>query len=56
MSARLLEQLGPAALVELTTFVALANLGSRSNTAFGIESQGFSATCDLRPLAGHSTA
>ena len=56
MSARLLEQLGPAALVELTTFVALANLYSRSNTAFGIESQGFSAACGLRPLAGHSTA
>jgi alkylhydroperoxidase family enzyme len=56
MSARLLEQLGPAALVELTTFVALANLYSRTNTAFGIESQGFSAPCDLRPLARHSTA
>jgi len=56
MSAGLLEQLGPAALVELTTFVALANLYSRTNTAFGIESQGFSAACDLRPLAGHSTA
>jgi alkylhydroperoxidase family enzyme len=56
MSAWLLEQLGPAALVELTTFVGLANLYSRTNTAFGIESQGFSAACDLRPLAGHSTA
>jgi alkylhydroperoxidase family enzyme len=56
MSARLLEQLGPAALVELTTFVALANLYSRTNTAFGIESQAFAAACDLRPLAGHSTA
>ena len=56
MSARLLEQLGPAALIELTTFIALANLYSRSNTALGIESQGFSAACDLRPLAAHSTA
>jgi len=35
MSARLLEQLGPAALVELTAFVALANLYSRSNTRVG---------------------
>ena len=35
MSARLLEQLGPAALVELTAFVALANLCSRSNTRVG---------------------
>lgn len=56
LSARLLEQLGPAALVELTTCIALANLYSRSNTAMGIESQGFSAACDLRPLAAHSTA
>lgn len=55
MSAQLLEQLGPAALVELTTFVALANLYSRANTAMGIESQGFAAACELRPLAGHST-
>ncbi len=54
MSARLLEQLGPAALVELTTFVALANLYSRSNTALGIESQGFAAACDLAPLAAPS--
>ena len=39
LSARLLEALGPAALVELTMFVALANLYTRSNTAIGIESQ-----------------
>ena len=55
MSARLLEQLGPAALVELTAIVALANLYSRSNTALGIEAQGFAAACDLRPLVGQST-
>ena len=35
LSARLLEQLGPAALVELTAFIALANMYSRSNTALG---------------------
>jgi alkylhydroperoxidase family enzyme len=51
LSARLLAALGPAALVELTTFIALANFMTRSNTAMGIESQGFSAACDLRPLA-----
>jgi alkylhydroperoxidase family enzyme len=56
LSARLLDQLGASALVELTTFIALANLYSRSNTAMGIESQGFAAACDLRPLAQHSTA
>ncbi len=55
-SARLLEALGPAALVELTAYIAVANLMARSNTAFGIESQGFSAACDLAPLAVASTA
>jgi alkylhydroperoxidase family enzyme len=54
LSARLLEALGPAALVELTMFIALANLYTRSNTAMGIESQGFSAACDLKPLASPS--
>lgn len=56
LSARLLEQLGPAALVELTTFVGVANLVSRGNIACGIESQGFAASCDLRPLAVRSPA
>ena len=55
LSARLLAQLGPAALVELTAVIALANLYSRSNTALGIESQEFSATCDMRPLARPSS-
>jgi alkylhydroperoxidase family enzyme len=56
MSARLLDALGPAALVELTAFIALANLYTRTNTAFGIESQEFAAACDLKPLAVASTA
>jgi alkylhydroperoxidase family enzyme len=51
LSARLLEALGPPALVELTAFTGLANLYTRTNTAFGIESQGLSASCGLRPLA-----
>ncbi|MFE3293154.1 carboxymuconolactone decarboxylase family protein [Rhodococcus sp. NPDC059234] len=55
LSARLLAALGPAALVELTAFVALANLMTRTNTALGIESQEFSAACDLPPLAVPST-
>jgi alkylhydroperoxidase family enzyme len=50
LSARLLEALGPAALVELTMLIALANLMTRANTAFGIQSQEFSAACDLKPL------
>ena len=56
LSARLLDQLGAAALVELTAYIALANMYSRSNTALGITSQGFSAACELRPLAVASPA
>jgi alkylhydroperoxidase family enzyme len=56
LSARLLNALGPAALVELTAFIALANFMARSNVALGIESQGFSTACDLKPLALASSA
>ncbi len=56
LSGRLLTALGPAALVELTTVIALANFMARSNTALGIEAQGFSAACDLTPLAVASPA
>jgi alkylhydroperoxidase family enzyme len=51
LSASLLERLGPAALVELTVFIAFANLSTRANTAHGITSQGFSDACEI-PLAG----
>lgn len=51
LSARLLEALGAAALVELSAFIALANVYTRSNIAFGIEAQGFAAACGLKPLA-----
>ena len=50
LSARLLERLGPAAMVELTGFIAFANFATRTNTALGVESQGFSAACEI-PLA-----
>jgi alkylhydroperoxidase family enzyme len=50
LSARLLDRLGPAALVELTVFIGFANLSTRCNTAHGITSQGFSDTCEI-PLA-----
>jgi alkylhydroperoxidase family enzyme len=50
MSASLLEQLGAAGLVELTTFIAFANMASRANTAHGITSQGYSDACEI-PLA-----
>lgn len=56
LSARLLDALGPAALVELTMYAALANMMTRSNTAMGVTSQEFAASCDLRPLAVASSA
>lgn len=51
LSARLLDQLGAPALIELTAWVALANQYARSNVALGIEAQGFAAACGLAPLA-----
>ena len=47
LSARLLGRLGPAAMIELTAFIAFANFATRSNTVLGIESQGFSAACEI---------
>ena len=57
--ARLLEQLGASAMVELTTVVGFANMTTRGNTAVGIESQGFSRVCELplaKPSAGYATS
>jgi alkylhydroperoxidase family enzyme len=50
LSAGLLERLGPAAMVELTVFIAFSNFAARANAAHGVESQGFSAQCEI-PLA-----
>ena len=47
LSGRLLGQLGAPALVELTAFIAAANMVSRANVALGIESQGFAIVCGL---------
>jgi alkylhydroperoxidase family enzyme len=51
MVAHLREQLGDAAVVELTAFVALANMNARGNVALGIESEGYADSCELKPLA-----
>ena len=48
--ASLLDRLGPAAMVELTAYVACANMATRANVANGVESQGFSDACEI-PLA-----
>ncbi|MFF3913325.1 carboxymuconolactone decarboxylase family protein [Streptomyces sp. NPDC001852] len=50
LSARLLDRLGAAALVEITASIAFANYATRNNTALGVRSQGFSDACEI-PLA-----
>jgi alkylhydroperoxidase family enzyme len=49
--ATLLEQLGEPAMVELTAFIAIANMHARGNVALGIESEGYADSCRLAPLA-----
>jgi alkylhydroperoxidase family enzyme len=51
LTKRLLDALGAPALVELAAYVALANVYTRTNIAFGIEAQGLAAACGLEPLA-----
>ena len=44
-------------MVELTAVVGFANMSTRSNTALGIESQGFSKVCTVplaQPAAWHA--
>ncbi|MFG2132294.1 carboxymuconolactone decarboxylase family protein [Streptomyces sp. NPDC048751] len=48
--AGLLDRLGPAAMVELTAYIAFVNMATRNNNANGITSQGFSEACEI-PLA-----
>ena len=43
--------LGEAALVELTAFIALANMNARGNVALGIESEGYADSCELKALS-----
>lgn len=56
MSASLLEQLGAPALIELSTFIAMANQTARTNVALGVEADGFAEACGLAPLAPRSEA
>lgn len=53
LSARLLDALGPAGMLELTTWISLANVYTRTNVALGIHSEGLSEVCAL-PLAERS--
>jgi alkylhydroperoxidase family enzyme len=50
----LLGELGAAAVVELTAFIALSNMNARGNVALGIESEGYAESCELKPLASRS--
>ena len=52
---RLYAALGAAAVVELTTVIAFANMSTRGNVALGIESDGFAAACGMKPLAQRPT-
>jgi alkylhydroperoxidase family enzyme len=45
LAARLIRHLGEPAYVELTAMVAVENLRSRMNSAFGLVGQGFSERC-----------
>jgi alkylhydroperoxidase family enzyme len=56
MVASLTDQLGPAAVIELTNVIGFANLTTRANVALGIESEGFANACGLKPLAERSDA
>ncbi|GAA1963223.1 carboxymuconolactone decarboxylase family protein [Agromyces allii] len=50
LSAALLAELGPAALVELAAKIGFMNMSSRMNIALGIHSDGFAEACEMPPL------
>jgi AhpD family alkylhydroperoxidase len=54
LSDALLDELGPAALLELAAKVSLMNATARMNIALGIRSQEFADACGLPPLATRS--
>lgn len=51
MVENLHRQLGTEATVELTAMISLENMRSRTNSAMGLASQGYSDRCELAPLA-----
>ncbi|WP_326691280.1 carboxymuconolactone decarboxylase family protein [Streptomyces sp. NBC_01795] len=51
LAERLLGRLGEKAFVELTMTVAVENMRSRTNSAFGLTGQGFSDHCEV-PFQG----
>lgn len=55
LSAALLEDLGPAGLIELTSKVGMMNLTARGNVALGIGSEHYAEACGLQPMAQPET-
>jgi alkylhydroperoxidase family enzyme len=55
MSAKLLADLGPDGLLELTARIGFMNLAARTNVALGIRSEHFSDSCGLQPIASRPT-
>lgn len=49
LAAALVARLGEPAFVELTAMVAVENLRSRANAAFGLTGQGFADRCTVGP-------
>jgi alkylhydroperoxidase family enzyme len=49
MARELVGRLGEKAFVELTMMVAVENMRSRVNSAFGLVGQGFSESCEVPP-------
>ncbi|MDJ0344994.1 carboxymuconolactone decarboxylase family protein [Streptomyces sp. H10-C2] len=56
MARCLIGDLGEAAFVELTTMIAVENLRSRVNSAFGLVGQGFKDRCEIPARGVTSTA
>lgn len=56
LSAALLDDLGAAALLELTARVGFMNSSARGNIALGIHSEEFAETCGLPPLSERRVA
>ena len=56
LSAVLLDELGPAALIELSAKVAFMNMSARMNLALGIHSEGYADACELPPLVTRASA
>ncbi|WP_127792532.1 carboxymuconolactone decarboxylase family protein [Agromyces sp. LHK192] len=51
LSAAILDEIGPTALLELTARIAFMNMSGRMNISLGIHSDGYADACGLPPIA-----